>query len=196
MEEYVNRFSDADVNIALCPACAARLGRMTSPRTTPRGKGDLPAVPRRGEADVPTRIAVLDRKRRHAALATDAGGQPYLSLVAFALDADGAGVLFATPRGSRKYRNLRGNPRVSLLLDTRGERDRDYAAAEAVTVLGRASVLRAGSAARRAAEGILLAKHPGLRSFVGAPTTAVVRVAIAEAIHVGGFQRVTRWRPG
>jgi nitroimidazol reductase NimA-like FMN-containing flavoprotein (pyridoxamine 5'-phosphate oxidase superfamily) len=156
----------------------------------------LPAVPRRGDAGVPARLAAIDRTRRHAAFATDAGGAPYLSLVAFALAQDGAAVLFATPRDSRKFRNLRANPRVSLLLDTRGERDRDYASAEAITVVGRARVLRAGSSAWREAGQTLHAKHPALAAFLEATTTALVRVEIEEAVHVGGFQRVTTWRPG
>ena len=156
----------------------------------------LPAVPSRGDAGVPARLAAIDRARRHAALATDAGGAPYLSLVAFALAPGGSAVLFATPRGSRKYRNLRANQRVSLLLDTRGERDRDYATAEAITVIGRAHVLRTGSAPWREAGRALRAKHPALESFLEAATTALVRVEIEEAVHVGGFQTVTTWRPG
>ena len=156
----------------------------------------LPAVPRRGGASVPARLAAIDRARRHAALATDSHGRPYLSLVAFALAPGGAAVLFATPRGSRKYRNLRLNPQVSLLLDTRGERDRDYGSAEAITVVGRARVLRAGSAPWLEAGRALHAKHPALAAFLEAATTALVRVEIEEAVHVGGFQRVTTWRPG
>jgi len=156
----------------------------------------LPTVPRRGDAGVPARLAAIDRTRRHAALATAAGGAPYLSLVAFALAPDGSAVLFATPRDSRKYRNLRANPRVSLLLDTRGERDRDYASAEAITVVGRARVLRAGSSSWREAGRALHAKHPALAAFLEAATTALVRVEIEDAVHVGGFQRVTTWRPG
>ena len=154
------------------------------------------AVPRPGDAGVPARLAAIDRARRLAALATDAGGAPYLSLVAFALAPGGSAVLFATPRRSRKFRNLRANPRVSLLLHTRGERDRDYASAEAITVVGRARVLRAGSAAWREAGLALRAKHPALVSFLEAATTALVRVEIEEAVHVGGFQRVTTWRTG
>ena len=155
----------------------------------------LPAVPRRGAADVSARLAAIDRARRHAALATDSGGRPYLSLVAFALAPGGAAVLFATPRDSRKCRNLRRNPQVALLLDTRGERDRDYRSAEAITVTGRASVLRAGSSRWRAAQRALRSKHPALASFLGAATTALVSVGIEEAVHVGGFQQVTAWRP-
>lgn len=155
----------------------------------------LPAVPRPGAADVPARLAAIDRARRHAALATADQGRPYLSLVAFALEPGTGAVLFATPRASTKYRNLLAHPQVSLLLDTRGEGDEAYAEAEAVTVVGRALRLRAGSAGRRAAEDVLLAKHPLLAEFVRAPTTTLVRVVIEEAVHVGGFQRVTVWRP-
>lgn len=115
--------------------------------------------------------------------------------MAFALAPGDPAVLFATPRGSRKYRNLRADPRVSLLLDTRGERDRDYGGAEAVTLLGRAVALRAGSSAWRMAKAALAAKHPVLAAFLDARTTALVRVEIEEAVHVGGFQRVTVWRP-
>ena len=136
----------------------------------------LPSFPRRGNAGVPARLAAIDRARRHAALATDAGGAPYLSLVAFALAPGGSAVLFATPRGSRKFRNLRANPRVSLLLDTRGERDRDYGSAEAITVVGRARVLRAGSTPWREARQALHAKHPAIADFLEAATTALIRV--------------------
>jgi len=85
--------------------------------------------------------------------------------------------------------------RVALLLDTRGERDRDYASAEAITIVGRGRVLRAGSAAWRDAGAAIHAKHPALAAFLAAATTALVRVEIEDAVHVGGFQRVTTWRP-
>jgi hypothetical protein len=41
----------------------------------------------------------------------------------------------------------------------------------------------------------LRAKHPALAPFLRAATTALVSVGIEEALHVGGFQRVTAWRP-
>lgn len=154
----------------------------------------LPATPVPGVAAVPARLAALDRAQRHAALATEAGGRPYLSLVAFALAPGGGAVFFATPRGSRKYRNLRANPQAALLIDTRGERDRDYGGAEAVTVLGLARVLRSGSRRWAAAGRALRSKHPRLAPFLAATTTALVGVDVAEAIHVDGFQRVTVWR--
>jgi len=41
----------------------------------------------------------------------------------------------------------------------------------------------------------LHAKPPVLAAFLEAATTAMLRVDIAEAVHVGGFRRVRTWRP-
>ena len=38
-------------------------------------------------------------------------------------------------------------------------------------------------------------RHAAPASFLEAATAALVRVEIEEAVHVGGFQRVTTWRP-
>jgi hypothetical protein len=62
--------------------------------------------------------------------------------------------------------------------------------------VGRAGVLRAGSLRRRGAERALRARQPVLAAFLDAATTALVRVEFDEAVHIGGFQQVTTWRPG
>lgn len=53
-----------------------------------------------------------------AVLATDQDGHPYSSLVGFVATETLKHILFATTRGTRKYRNMDANPRVSLLVDT------------------------------------------------------------------------------
>ena len=78
----------------------------------------------------------------------------------------------------------------------RGGGEHRAVGAEAITVVGRARELRAGSAPWLEAGRALHAKHPALASFLGTATTALVRIEIEEAVHVGGFQRVTTWRPG
>jgi hypothetical protein len=57
-------------------------------------------------------------------------------------------------------------------------------------------VLRAGLAAWREAGRALHARRPALGAFLEAATTALVRVVIEEVVRVGGFRRVTTWRPG
>ena len=74
-----------------------------------------------------------------AVLATDAGGRPYTSLVAFAAASDLTRLLFATTRATRKFANILENPRVSLLIDNRANEVSDFRNAVAVTVLGTAA---------------------------------------------------------
>ena len=78
----------------------------------------------------------------------DAGGQPYLVPICFALDGD---TLYtpidekpkqASPTGLRRLRNVAENPRVALLADHYD--DQDWARLGYVLVFGRARVLVEG----------------------------------------------------
>ena len=60
-----------------------------------------------------------------AVLCTQAGGQPYGSLVAFAFTSDLRAFVFATPVATRKYRLLSECDRVALLVDNRGRFPQD-----------------------------------------------------------------------
>ncbi len=149
----------------------------------------VPAAITRGGASVAGRLAAISKKERHAVLCTG-GGQPYASLIAFALTPDARELLFATPRRSTKYRNILRNSRVALLIDTRANSDRAYLTSEAVTVLGIARPLRA-SARRAGLAEIFLRRHPRLKEFIAAQGTALVSVKITKCIHVTAFQTVT-----
>lgn len=150
----------------------------------------IPSQKKAGAADVLTRLKVLNQRQRHATLATDSTGQPYTSLVAFALTPDLRCVAFGTPKKTTKYRNILRNNRVSLLIDSRSNSPRAYTRAEAVTVIGRAVVLRKGKR-RRLITAQLARKHPVLAVFFSSGTTAVIAVEISRIIHVGSFQTVT-----
>jgi pyridoxine/pyridoxamine 5'-phosphate oxidase len=93
-------------------------------------------------ASVFDRLAIISEKQRDAVLATDDNGQPYASLITFTLTPDRRSLIFATPRNSTKYRNIRKNHRVSVLIDNRSNTDRSYMLAEAVTVQGIARTVR------------------------------------------------------
>ena len=62
----------------------------------------IPFNKTQGSTDVQERLRALNKKQRHAVLATDAGGQPYTSLVSFALSENQKGIIFATPRKTAK----------------------------------------------------------------------------------------------
>jgi nitroimidazol reductase NimA-like FMN-containing flavoprotein (pyridoxamine 5'-phosphate oxidase superfamily) len=147
-----------------------------------------------GEVNVKERLRILNRKQRHAVLATDADGQPYTSLVAFALTPGMQGALFATPRKTTKYRNILSNRHVSLMIDSRSNSAKGYMKSEAVTVLGTASAVRKGRN-RDELAALFIKKHPQLSGFVKASTTALIFVSFQKVIHAGQFQTVTVWEP-
>lgn len=157
-----------------------------------RPKRTLPDEPVRGSADVPERLRALDRSQLHAVLSTAAGVEPYSSLVAFALTPDSRGLVFATPKASRKYRNILANENVSLLIDTRSNAAPDYLRAEALTVEGTARPVRRGRR-REELSRLLAEKHPTLSDFLLSEGTSLILVDIKRCSHVTGFKHVTRW---
>lgn len=135
-----------------------------------------------------TVLEELLRAQRFAVLATAQAGQPYANLIAFAVTPDMKGVLFVTSRLTRKYGNLRSDPQVALLIDSRANRVADFQAAVAVTVLGRASEL--DGTASQAFLGLFLERHPSMREFAHAPTTSLFRVGVERYVLVDHFQHV------
>lgn len=61
-------------------------------------KGSLPDRVYKGNIPVLERLSVLDKKQLHAVLATESDGQPYTSMIAYALTADKKGIVFVTSR--------------------------------------------------------------------------------------------------
>jgi nitroimidazol reductase NimA-like FMN-containing flavoprotein (pyridoxamine 5'-phosphate oxidase superfamily) len=156
-------------------------------------RGVIPATIRRGKVSVLARLKRFDRTQRHAVLATALNDRPHASLVAFALMPDCRTLLFATPKATTKHRNMIKNSRVSLVIDNRENSRVDYLGAEAVTIFGRAREVKQ-KRARTGMAAILTRKHPALREFVEASTTALMLVKIEYCLHVGKFQTVTEWR--
>ena len=127
--------------------------------------------------------------QRLCVLATQGGGQPYGSLVAFAQTEGISALLFATGRRSRKYANLSANPRVALIVDSRSNADTDFSQALAVTATGSAHELHGNERDRMAR--VYLEKHPSLVRFVASAETALCRVDVDEYV-VAGFNRVVK----
>lgn len=140
------------------------------------------------------RVRELVAAQRLAVLATQAEGRPYASLVAFAATEDLEGVLFATARGTRKYRNLAACPRVALLIDSRSNRESDLRDATAVTAVG---VTRECAGDQRDQwSALLLGRHPSLAAFLATPDCALFRVAVEAYTLVSHFEQVAEFRPG
>lgn len=153
----------------------------------------IPVLTTRGDIDVKDRMHHLNKEERYAVLATDAGGQPYTSLIAYALTEDLKGVVFATPKNTSKHKNILKNPCVSVLIDSRFQTGCDYLNTESVTVIGAAYTLRKGRK-RTASADLLKNKHPQLRDFLTSPTTAIIHIEVTHYIHVDSFQRISEWQ--
>jgi nitroimidazol reductase NimA-like FMN-containing flavoprotein (pyridoxamine 5'-phosphate oxidase superfamily) len=129
-----------------------------------------------------------------AVLCTQGGGQPYGSVVAFAFSPDLQSFVFATPMATRKYRLLSECDRVALVVDNRGKFPDDFMKVRAITVTGRAQQLEPGPDCARWSD-LLTERHPYLKSFVDAPSTALFRVDVRRFLHVTRFQEVRQWIP-
>ena len=123
-----------------------------------------------------------------AVLATHHDGQPYASLVAFVATRGSERTAVCDSRNTRKFANLTRDSRVSLLVDSRSNRDADIHEAMAVTVIGTAAEVEEMDRGRYLA--IYLGKHPHLEEFVKAPSCALIRVRVDSYNLVSRFQKV------
>ena len=152
----------------------------------------IPLLTTRGNIPVKDRLHILNKEERYAVLATYADGQPYTSLIAYALTGNLKGVVFATPKNTSKYKMLLRNPQVSVLIDSRQHSDGDYLSIESITAIGAARLLRKGRKLV-AASSALSKKHPRLSAFITSSTTAVVLIEVTHYIHVDSFQSISEW---
>jgi nitroimidazol reductase NimA-like FMN-containing flavoprotein (pyridoxamine 5'-phosphate oxidase superfamily) len=128
-----------------------------------------------------------------AVLATQGEGHPYANLVAFTPSPDLASLSFATGRATRKYANLRAEPRVALLVDNRSNRESDFREAVAATATGVAEEVTGPE--RERIQEHYVSRHPHLAPFVSSPECALFRVRVETYVVVQEFQRVLTLRP-
>ncbi|MBP1747645.1 MAG: pyridoxamine 5-phosphate oxidase [Deltaproteobacteria bacterium] len=150
----------------------------------------IPSVTEKGAADVAKRLRALGSKEPFAVLATNEDGKPYTSLISFAITPDLKKVIFATPKNTRKFKNILDTKDVAVLVDNRSNKKKGFIETQAITILGSATPLRRGRSWLEYA-GIFLKKHPELEEFINASTTALVVIDVKSCIHVGNFQTIT-----
>jgi nitroimidazol reductase NimA-like FMN-containing flavoprotein (pyridoxamine 5'-phosphate oxidase superfamily) len=108
-------------------------------------------------------------------LATTDGEAPHCSLMAYICCDSGERLFLVTPRSTRKFRNIRHHPRVSLLIDTRGEDQRHRT--QALTVTGTCDVLQDADDIARI-KATFIQQHPHLGDFIRKDDIAVVCVQV------------------
>ncbi|MFO7685670.1 MAG: pyridoxamine 5'-phosphate oxidase family protein [Desulfobacterales bacterium] len=118
---------------------------------------------------------VLERNRL-AVLATQRNGQPHASLIAFTPLEGLRFIAFATYRDTLKYKSIREDRRLAILIENRegeaGRSDRLMV----LTAVGEA--INTPEEDRQAYIVTHLARHPDLERFLSSPDCEFVRVAV------------------
>jgi len=162
------------------------------PALGPEFEFELESAPQ--DPSLPDRIRRLVQEERFGVLCTQGQRQPYGSVVAFAGSQDLGVAVYATPVATRKYRLLSACDRVALVVDNRGGQSDDMMKVEAITATGRACQVKPGPDFDCWAE-LLTTRHPYLKAFVAAPSTALFRIDIVRYFYVTRFQEVHQWLP-
>ena len=131
----------------------------------------------------------LLREGRSAALATlmQGSGDPYCSLVNVATAADGAPLLLIS-RLAVHTKNIRADPRVSLMIDER--KTGDPLEGARIMLMGTAAVTEEPDARRR-----YLERQPDSEGFAGFADFAFYRITPKGAHLVAGFGRIVDLSP-
>ncbi|MFX0046280.1 MAG: pyridoxamine 5'-phosphate oxidase family protein [Candidatus Hermodarchaeota archaeon] len=136
------------------------------------------------------RLVELFSSQIVSVLGTSASDEPYSCLVGFEFTPDLKEVVFATMRDRLKYRQIRANPRVSLMVDNRKNTPSDFDATTSVTLIGDA--VDTEPPEREKLAEMLVKKNPFLSDFVESPNCAVVRIGIEKMYIVDNFESVTK----
>ncbi len=133
-------------------------------------------------------IETLLHSQSLGVLATQDQGQPCTHLMAFAAMPDLKQILVVTNRETRKYANIRSDPRVSILVDNREKASLDLHQGASASATGRAA--ESDPEENETLLRIYLEKHPYLESFVLAPTSALLSIRVVKYDLVRRFQNV------
>jgi general stress protein 26 len=139
-------------------------------------------------AEIQNRLRNLFETQKLAVVATQTGGQPYASLVAFVATDDLRHIFFITGRTTRKFSNLISDSRVALLVNSSVNQESDFHEAVSITVTGVADELK--DPERQDILRLYLSKHPYLEDFAKSPSCALIRVAARSYYMVQNFQKV------
>ena len=132
------------------------------------------------------KVRALIREQGSCVLATASGNRPHCSLMAYAANPSCDEIYLMTLKDSRKYRNMRKNPAVSLLIDNRQDTSpSDHIETIALTLSGRFQQIKEDTE-RKHILGELSRKHPGLAYFFENPAGEPVRIIIESILLLEG----------
>jgi hypothetical protein len=153
-----------------------------------------PAPDRGLGEDLDKVIRRLVDSQPYGVLCTQGQGQPYGSLVAYAMTPALDAAVFATQKATRKYRLLSECAHVALVVDNRSALPGKLMEVEAVTATGHAHEVPKGSEFERWSR-LLTHGHPYLKTFVCSESSGLFRIDIVRYLYVTRFQDVRQWVP-
>jgi len=155
--------------------------------------GEAPPDPGSGD-DLDRTIRRLTDGQLYGVLCTQGQGQPYGSLVAYAMTQGLDAAVFATQKATRKYHLLSECAHVALVVDNRSALPGQLMDVEAVTATGHAHEVAPGPEFDRWSR-LLTDRHPYLGQFVRSASCGLFRIDIVRYFHVTRFQEVRQWVP-
>lgn len=132
----------------------------------------------------------LLNEQRFAVIATQGKNEPYTDLVTFLVTNDLTKIYFPTSKTTKKYENISGNARISILFDNRGNTPADIENAMTVTAVGTTK-----ETFEKQINTLFSQKHPYLTAFVNSPDTIMIEIDVEKYIVVNNFQNVNILNP-
>jgi putative heme iron utilization protein len=132
-------------------------------------------------------LAALLSRRRTAALGTLHGGAPFVSMVPYAVLADGGAFVVHVSRLAAHTKDMLADARVSLLVMQPEGEGVDAQALARVTVQAQAAELPKGSAAERDGRGAYLARFPEAAPLTEFGDFSFFALRPVQARFVAGF---------
>jgi nitroimidazol reductase NimA-like FMN-containing flavoprotein (pyridoxamine 5'-phosphate oxidase superfamily) len=131
-------------------------------------------------------MKALAKKKDTCVLATVSGTRPHCSLMAYVTDEDCTEVYMVTHKDTHKFKNLMGNPYVSLLIDTREEDagSRRFRA-KALTMTGIFHRIDEDDK-REDVRRRLVERHPHLQDFISQPDAEPIRIKLSSFLLLEG----------
>jgi len=127
--------------------------------------------------------------QKFGVLATLMGEYPYTGAVTFASPPDAKYIIFATPRHTRKYANLKAHPKASIFVSNAANQIDDISGAIGITAIGDTRELHHTPGNQHYYD-LLQNKHPYLKEFIDSDSTAIFMLNILKYYVVRDFQRV------
>lgn len=125
-------------------------------------------------------------------LATCSDNFPNSSLMHYIYDDIGKNIYMLSQRGSVKYNNIKANPQVSLLIDTRTDLPQPGLPIKALTVYGKAGFVQ-DQPKHQALVDQLIAKYASLAKLAGDSKCAVIQVQMEEMLLLDGINSLSKY---